>query len=111
MIIKIRCRLDKYRASLGYIVSGNHRNLRIQIHPFRRDFDAFYLQYGDFEGSLFDAKAALEYNIWDHVGVGVGYDYFRLNIKSQGSKYPGIDLMGQIQFNYGGLLLYGKYFF
>ena len=77
----------------------------------RTNIDAFYLQYSNFEGSLFDAKAALEYNIWDHVGVGLGYDYFRLNIKSEGSKYPGIDLMGQIQFNYGGLLLYGKYFF
>jgi hypothetical protein len=77
----------------------------------RTNIDGFYLQYGGFEGSLFDAKAVLEYNIWDHVGVGVGYDYFRANIRSEGSKYPGINLAGEIQVDYGGLLVYGKYFF
>jgi hypothetical protein len=77
----------------------------------KQGLDVFYMQYGNFQGSLIDAKVNVEYNIWKHVGVGVGYDYFRIMIKADGDNYPGTNLVGQIQFNYGGLLLYGKYFF
>jgi hypothetical protein len=77
----------------------------------RTNFDGFYLKYGGYEGSLFDAKAAIEYNIWNNFGLGIGYDYFRMNINSEGDKYPSIDLNGQFQFNYSGFLLYGKFFF
>jgi hypothetical protein len=71
----------------------------------------FYFQYQNFSGGLFDAKVGLEYNIWKHFGVGVAYDYFRLQVKAEGQDYPYIDLVGKIQFNYGGILLYGKLFF
>jgi hypothetical protein len=77
----------------------------------KESLDVFYFQYQNFSGDLFDAKVGLEYNIWKHFGVGVAYDYFRLQFKAEGQDYPYIDLVGKVQFNYGGILLYGKLFF
>ena len=77
----------------------------------KQSFDFFYFQYQNFQGSLYDAKVGLEYNIWKHVGVGVAYEYLRMEFKAEGQDYPSIDMVGKIQFNYGGLLLYGKFFF
>ena len=77
----------------------------------KESIDVFYFQYQNFSGGLFDAKVGLEYNIWKHFGVGVAYEYFRLQVKAEGQDYPYIDLAGKIQFNYGGILLYGKLFF
>jgi hypothetical protein len=77
----------------------------------KESIDVFYFQYQSFSGGLFDAKVGLEYNIWKHVGVGVAYDYFRLQFKVDGNDYPGLDMVGKLQFNYGGILLYGKLFF
>jgi hypothetical protein len=45
------------------------------------------------------------------VGVGVAYDLLRLQVKADGQNYPGIDMVGKIQFTYSGLLLYGKFYF
>jgi hypothetical protein len=76
----------------------------------KQSFDFFYVQYENFQGSLYDAKVGLEYNIWKYVGVGVAYDFFRVQVKAEGQNYPGVDMTGEIQLNYGGLLLYGKFF-
>jgi hypothetical protein len=77
----------------------------------KQNIDVFYFQYENFQGGLFDAKVGLEYNIWKYVGVGIAYEYFRLQVKAESDNYPGIDMVGKIQFNYGGLLLYGKVYF
>jgi hypothetical protein len=77
----------------------------------KESLDVFYFQYQNFQGGLFDIKLGLEYNIWKHFGVGVAYDYFRLWFKAEGQDYPNINMVGKIQFNYGGILLYGKLFF
>ena len=77
----------------------------------KQSFDFFYLQYENFQGSLWDAKVGLEYNIWKYVGVGVAYDFFRVQVKADGQNYPGVDMTGKIEVSYSGLLLYGKFFF
>jgi hypothetical protein len=77
----------------------------------KESLDVFYFQYQNFSGGLFDVKVGLEYNIWKHFGVGVAYDYLRLQFKAEGQDYPYIDLVGKVQFNYGGIMLYGKLFF
>ena len=77
----------------------------------KQSLDFFYIQYENFQGSLYDAKIGIEYNIWKYVGVGVAYDYFHVQVKAEGQNYPGVDMTGKIQLTYGGLLLYGKFFF
>jgi hypothetical protein len=77
----------------------------------KQNIDFFYLQYQNFQGSLVDAKIALEYNVWKHLGFGIAYDYLRIQVKAEGQNYPGIDMVGKLQFGLGGLLLYGKFYF
>lgn len=93
-------------------VAGLHFDFAITPKFFlKQSIDVFYFQYQNFQGGLLDTRVGVEYNIWKHFGVGVAYEYFRLQVKAEGQDYPNIDLVGKIQFNYGGIMLYGKLFF
>jgi hypothetical protein len=75
--------------------------------------DAMYLEISNFKGSLYDINADLEYRPWKHVGFGVGYNSFSVNVEGHGSSsdYPGADFNGQVGVRYGGLMLYCKLLF
>jgi hypothetical protein len=93
-------------------VAGLHFDFAITPKFFlKQSIDVFYFQYQNFSGGLLDTRVGVEYNIWKHVGIGAAYEYFRLQVKAEGQDYPEINLVGKIQFNYGGLLLYGKFYF
>jgi hypothetical protein len=77
----------------------------------RQGLEVFYLEVGNFRGGLLSGLLTLEYKPWEHFGFGGGYNFFILGIKADGSSYPNINLTGKIDFNYSGLLLYGKFFF
>ncbi len=77
----------------------------------RQGVEFFYLEYQDFKGHMMNSSIRLEYNAWKHVGLGIGYDAFRLRIEARGEDYPEIDLNGSIEFEYAGILLYGKVYF
>jgi hypothetical protein len=70
-----------------------------------------HLEIGDFKGSINTFTIAYEYNFWKNVGFGIGYDMFDLKIEAQGSDYPNIDFIGEVEFKYSGLLLYTKIYF
>ena len=70
----------------------------------------FYIEYDKFKGSLIEIRGAVEYNPWEHVGFGLGFDTFNLNIHADGEDWPGIDLDGEIEMRYNGLQLYFRYF-
>jgi len=78
---------------------------------FKQSFEAFYLEYENFKGSIVAASLALEYRFWEKMCLGIGVDTFRLNIEAEGEDYPAIDFVGQIELNYTGLLLYTKIYF
>ena len=77
----------------------------------RTGAQAFYLEYDNFKGSILEFRAAVEYNPWQHVGIGLGFDTLGINIEAEGEDYPGIDLNGKVNFNYAGLLLYLRFFY
>jgi len=72
----------------------------------RSGAQVFYLQYDNFTGSILEFRTALEYNPWKHVGIGVGFDTFGLRLEADGEDWPGIDLKGNVEFNYAGVQLY-----
>jgi len=79
---------------------------------FKLNVDLFYIEIDKFTGDITDARFALEYNIWKHLGIGVAYDTFDASIKAEeGTDWPGIDFIGRIEFEYSGLLLYAKLYF
>lgn len=77
----------------------------------RASTDLFYLKIGNFKGAIFDSSTALEYKAWKNFGLGIAANSFQVAVEADGSDYPSIDFVGNIDFNYRGLLLYGKLFY
>lgn len=77
----------------------------------KNSLDLFYLEIGDFKGSIIDFKSAVEYNWFKHFGVGMGIDTFNLHVEATKSDYPTVDFKGAFDFRYVGLMLYGKLYF
>jgi len=77
----------------------------------RQQIDFFYLEIGDFKGSISSFNFALEWLTWKHVGFGLGVDSLRVQIEANGSDYPGIDFRGSLEFSYVGAQLYLKAYF
>jgi hypothetical protein len=69
------------------------------------------METDDYEGKLIDINIALEYNVWKHLGVGIGYNTVRIDISADGDDLLGDNLSGGVEFDYGGLQLYGKIYF
>ena len=68
----------------------------------------FYLQYENYTGGILATHAGIEYKPWKHFGIGLGADTFRLKAEADGEDYPEIDFKGNFEFNYVGLVLYGR---
>ena len=77
----------------------------------RSGFDVFYLEVKEFTGAIYEAHVAVEYLPWKHLGFGLGFNTFNLDIEADGEDYPQIDFVGELNFRYSGLLLYAKMFF
>lgn len=72
----------------------------------------FYVEFDNFTGSLLKFRAAVEYNPWEHVGVGLGFDSMHVKLEvNEDTDWPGIDLNGDVDFNYNGLQLYLRIFY
>ena len=77
----------------------------------RSGAQVFYVEIDSFKGSIMEFRAALEYNPWQHVGIGLGFDTLGIRLESEDEDWPGIDLKGKVEFNYTGFLLYLRLFF
>ena len=77
----------------------------------RQGVEIFYLKYGGFEGNLLNLNLGVDYRITKHFGLGLGADSFALKLAANGKDYPEMNFNGDINFNYVGLMLYGKYYF
>lgn len=77
----------------------------------RTGAQVFYVEIDNFEGSIMEFRAALEYNPWKHVGIGCGFDTLGIRLESEDEDWPGIDLKGEVEFNYTGFLFYLRLFF
>ena len=77
----------------------------------KESLDLFYLKYESFKGHLVDLNLALEYRIWKHVGLGLGYEATRIEIEAEDDDDEPLDLAGKIDFRYDGVLFYGVYYF
>ena len=56
-------------------------------------------------------RTAVEYNPWEHVGIGVGFDSLSVKVEADGEDWPGIDFNGDVKFNYASLQLYLRIFY
>jgi hypothetical protein len=77
----------------------------------KESLDLFYLKYESFKGHLLDINLALEYRIWKHVGLGLGYEASRIEIEAENDDDDPLDLAGKLDFRYNGVLFYAAYYF
>lgn len=77
----------------------------------RQRIDLFYLEVGQFEGAMSDMLLGLEWRPWEHVGIGLAYNRFQIAIEAEDEDYPGIDFVGDLDYQYNGALLYLTYAF
>jgi len=73
----------------------------------RSSMSVFYVEVGDYKGSMQDLIVACEWVPTKHLGVGLGVDSFRLGVDQDGStSIPGVSSRGSIGLEYTGLMLY-----
>jgi hypothetical protein len=78
---------------------------------FRSGLQVFYLEIGEFAGSILETNVAIEYLPWKHFGFGLGFDSLNVKVEADGDDYPGIDFQGEVNFHYTGFQLYAKLYF
>ncbi len=72
----------------------------------KANVDVFAISIDDTRGTFTDALVALEYDAFEHFGVGIGYNRVYMNIKADGDKFK-----GEVGAGYGAVMVYGKLFF
>lgn len=76
----------------------------------KQSVDFLYMKIANFRGVVSDINVTLEYNLWEHFGVGGGLNAYQLNIEAFGDDNNYFDFKGSIKTGYTGLLLYVKYY-
>jgi hypothetical protein len=74
------------------------------------ELNGVYLNLLGFEGSLFDATVGVEYRLWKHLVVGVGYNGTLVDVgtNERDPDYPGTTSLGEIDVNFHGALVFAK---
>jgi hypothetical protein len=88
--------------SIGGVVNYNITpRLQSQI---RGDF--FYLHVGDFEGSMFEFYAGLEYRLFKNFALGAAYDRLVVDVADQSSGGFNVNLGYNLLYLYGSIYLF-----
>jgi hypothetical protein len=61
----------------------------------------FAVEISDVDGSMSNFMAGLQYNLFENIGLGIGYEYFDVDVTSQNADFPGI-----LRFQYDGPKLF-----
>ena len=72
----------------------------------RGSAEVFAFEYDDFDGSLYDFYAGLDYQFFDHVAIGVGVNSVKMNLGVTKSNFN-----GDLDWRYDGGLLFFKFDF
>jgi hypothetical protein len=62
----------------------------------------FTLEFEEYDGTLIDFRAALEYMFFENFGLGVGYNLFYCNVEIDGSKF-----LGDVDYKFQGVNVFG----
>ena len=71
---------------------------------FRADAEIFFFEYGDFDGSLYDVYAGVDYNVFEHMDIGIGLNSVRMDLGVTKRFFT-----GNFDWEYTGALLFVKF--
>lgn len=78
----------------------------------KQSFEVFYISLSGFDGLLLDMNLAVEGHICRFFGLGMGFNFLRVEIEGDGGgDFLGGGWNGKLNFDYSGIFLYGKFFF
>jgi hypothetical protein len=77
----------------------------------RQRLEILWLKVDEYEGLLVDAMIGLECSPVDHFGFGLAYQSLRLDLEMEDDDFATIDFKGELELDYGGLMLYGLFYF
>jgi hypothetical protein len=77
----------------------------------RQRFEFMWLGIDRYEGLLTDLSFALEYELFDHVALGFGYNTMRMKLRMKDNAFPSVSFEGEFDFQFSGLQFYVKLFF
>ncbi len=73
--------------------------------------EIFGIKIDTFKGYLVDIRLSLDWDIWDHVGAGIGWNGFVMDLEIKDEILGGDLLRGNFVYKYQGLLVYLRIFF
>jgi len=73
---------------------------------FRADGEFFFFEYGDWDGSLYDIYAGVEYSLFKNMGIGIGVNAVKMDL---GVTKP--NLTGNLDWEYSGALVFLRFNF
>jgi hypothetical protein len=98
----VRERLTVPLPSFGFVVNYNVTP-RFQIQT-RADF--FYVRAGNYEGSMFELYAGLEYRLFRHFALGAAYDRLAADLQDTTTGGFEFDLAYNLVYLYGTLYFF-----
>ena len=73
---------------------------------FRSRFDLLGADVGNYDGVLINLAVGVNYQAFEHVGVGLNYNFFELDVNIDKSKWR-----GNIETIYEGVYVYASIYF
>ena len=77
-----------------------------QLWQVRGGVDVFMLDYDEYKGRLTDVILALEHNTFENIGFGLAYNSTHFKLEADASNFQ-----GEVNLDYGGLMLYTQVYF
>ena len=77
----------------------------------KQSIEFFWITIDDYWGQIIDVNTKLEYNLFKYFGLGVGFNSVRVKIEADDDGFIGSNFLGTLEYNFAGLMLYGKIYF
>lgn len=77
----------------------------------RQRLELLWLGTQTYQGLLTDFSFNVEYALFDHVALGIGYNVVRMKLQMKDDEFPAVSFKGEFDFQFNGLQLYLNFFF
>jgi len=77
----------------------------------RQRAEFLWVGVNNYQGLMTDVSLGVEYALFDHVALGLGYNTVRMKLRMENDSFPAVDFTGEFDFQFAGLQFYLNVFF